>query len=410
MTYGSPDRHRVAGAAWIFAAALGCGFWNPSGLLAQDGAPTLEGVIESHIAARGGREAWAEVRSLRMSGEFSAYSVPHPFELYKERPGRYFIDHTWGDKRVVMGLDGETAWRINPWYRIDWAVTVTGPEVMVLHQDAHMTTPLFDYRNRGCEAELGAETEVDGLPALPVTLTCSDAAAQQGVEVWYLDPETFLEVARDSTGADYDRPVEQRTYYDDFRTVADLTLPFLVESLFDTRHRVMEVREVSFNAAPPPGVFDFPVPEGMGRLQGLAGTWTVQEESRLTPRQPPVTVERQGEIVARLHGGLLEEHFESGDLAVSRSLSYDRFRGVYVLTQMNNFSHHLDVQRGTFEDGRLLLTNEDSGTTWDAFGTTLLDRHTISEISAQRFVWEQERSFNGGRSWFVSRRSVYTRP
>ena len=78
---------------------------------------TVEEVIAKHIEARGGREGWDAVRSMRATGQFTAFSKVAPFTLVRERDDHYHLDHTLNGKKVVVGHDGEIAWWENLWFQ-----------------------------------------------------------------------------------------------------------------------------------------------------------------------------------------------------------------------------------------------------------------------------------------------------
>ena len=40
----------------------------------HEAAPTLDEIIAGHIEAKGGREAWEAIASLKITGEFTAFS------------------------------------------------------------------------------------------------------------------------------------------------------------------------------------------------------------------------------------------------------------------------------------------------------------------------------------------------
>ncbi|RMH20887.1 MAG: DUF1579 domain-containing protein [Acidobacteria bacterium] len=375
----------------------------------QAGGMTAEEVIEKHVAARGGREAWAKIRSLKITGDFTAFSKVSPFTLHRKRAGDavlYHLDHKLGDKLVVVGYDGETYWWDNRWFQ-EGAQAIKGADLAVVERDAEMTTPFFDYREKGHKVKLAGAVTIDGLETLALELERADGSR----ETWYLDPETYLEVARDSPASDFGRPAEQRTYYDDFRRVGEVVMPFFVESQWYTRDRVMAIAEVEINPEIDDELFRMPLPIGMGPLRALAGTFEVAVASRQQPGAPLEESQRRSTIVSLLGGGLLEERYATADgNQVVRTLSYDRYRKRYQLTQINDATTLLDVQRGDFDDqGRLVLTNLDTGTPLEMFGLTIHERCSIQDVTEQGFTLIRELSIDGGESWFEAEKSVYAR-
>lgn len=155
-------------------------------------AMTAEEVIARHVAARGGAEAWARIDSMKISGTFTAFSKSAPFVLQRKRDRRFHIDHVLDDKRVIIGYDGETAWWDNPWRQAGVQRVAPGPDLQALISRVDFATPLFDHEQLGYRVGLLGEVEFEGLPVIGLELTRPDGA----VETWYLDPQTYLEVAR----------------------------------------------------------------------------------------------------------------------------------------------------------------------------------------------------------------------
>jgi hypothetical protein len=370
-------------------------------------AETVEDVVEKHVEARGGREAWAAIESLEMTGDFTSFSKVAPFtlQLKRDRKGRF--ESQMSGHPFVIAYDGENAWHINDFYEIDWSWRLEEQDFIAFRQDLDLASPLFDWQERGYELELVGETEIDGIPAIGVKLTRPDGQE----ETWYLDPDSYLEVARESQGSDFGRPVPQQTFFDDFREVGGVMIPHFIESQFYTRHRITEVHDVAVNKELDDALFAFPIPTGMDRVAALAGTWEVKVESRSSPRQPWEESTREALIEPLARGAMLQQTYVDQDgTEVVSSLVYDRFREVYRLAAVNGFTTHLDLQEGGFDDeGRLTLSNLETGTEWTGFGRTFHGRSAIFDLSEDAFQVESEISTDGGENWILVERMTYTR-
>ena len=119
----------------------------------------LEETIAKHIEARGGLENWSKIRSMRMSGEYTAFSKVAPFTLTRARDDSYVLDTTMNDRVVVTGYDGETAWWDNHWFK-EGAQRMTGLDAAVAKQDAHFVNPLFNWEELGMKAEFLGDTSM----------------------------------------------------------------------------------------------------------------------------------------------------------------------------------------------------------------------------------------------------------
>lgn len=368
---------------------------------------TLDEILEKHVVARGGAENWQAIQTITLTGSFSGFSKVGPFTLHRARDQRYYLDHILNEQQVIFGYDGESAWWVNPMRSGEWAERVTGIDLSVLMQKVDFESPFFNPEAKGYEVEFLGEGEFEGQPALRLKLVRADG----GEETWYLDPSTFLELGFEATGSDFGTPRPQRTYFDDFRKVEGVVLPFYTEAQWYTRLRILEVEDVTLNPNLDNSLFSMPIPEAMARLNSLTGQWDVAVSRELYTNGPWLDSERQATITSRLRGTLLEEqtHNESGAEVVSQ-ITWDRFQERYRFTQIDDSMALLDVQEGNFdENGNLILSNQETGTAYAASGTTFSSRTKFFEVSADSFKMEVEYSMDGGESWAPGLRLTYSR-
>lgn len=372
----------------------------------DEGAETLDQVVAKHIAAKGGRDAWNALDSLEATGEYTAFSKVEPFTQRKTRDRKYYMNHAWGDQPVVMGFDGQTAWWDNAFFG-KGPRAIEGPDREVLERDLDFATPLFDLESAGHAATLLGAQELDGIDVIAIELQRAD----ESKEIWYLDPSTYLEVGRDSPGSDFGRPMTQRTFFDDFREVAGVMIPFYTETEWYTRHRVMAIASIEVNVEADDSLFSMPPPVGMEKLQSLAGSWNVAMETRESPAAPFTESQGQSTIEGRFRGALFEETWTTpdGNDAI-RTLSYDQFRDRYVVTLIDSSNNSMDILAGGWnEDGALELDDVVTETPTLLFGMTIHERMRLYEIGPDSFKLERENSIDGGETWAVKEKSTYSR-
>jgi hypothetical protein len=386
-------RNRVVSAAMVLTMLVA---------VAPATAMTLGDVIAEHVKARGG-EKWEAVNTMKISGSFTAFSETHPFAVQRKRDHKYYMDVVVLGSPRVIGFDGDLAWSMSG----DDPSLVDGLDRKVLMRDVDFATPLFDYEARGFKATLLGEVEFDGMTTIGVELVRPD----ESVETWYLDPKTYLERGLISPGTDYLGETPRTTFFEDFRDVQGLKIPFYVESQWLTRSRVTQIDEIVTNLEVDDALFVMPPPAGMGLLAPLVGTWTVAVARRRGPDDEWQESERESTISATLRGGLLEERFNMGDgAAVIRTLSYDKFNKRYRVTQIDGRRNQMNVQEGEKDvDGRVVVSNLETGTSWSGRGTTYHSRMAIFDITDEGFKMEHETSTDGGESWFLGARATYAR-
>lgn len=375
-----------------------------SGLGASEAhAMSAEDLVAKHIEARGG-DQWKNIESFSLHGNFTAFSKVHPFVQHRTQDGKFYMDHILDDKQVVMGFDGETPWWAHGWFG-DWPTRVADLDRSVFLQEVDFPNVLF-HLDDGFELDYKGEGEIDGMDALVLELTRPD----DWKETWYFDPETYLELARETTGSDFGRPSEQLSIFDDFRDVSGVKIPHYVEHQWYTRNRVWEVQKVEINGTIDETLFSMPGPTGMDDFHQLAGSWQVKVESRQQPGAPLAESASTAEVSPRLRGSLWELTYESPDARqVVSQLTYDRFGEVYRWVTIDDTSTYLDIQEGVLEEGRLTVSNLDTSTRFETFGMTVKERNTLSEISADGFTLETESSVDGGENWFVSSKMTFER-
>ncbi len=368
-------------------------------------------ILARHAEAKGGLAAWRKVSSLRLAGDFTSFSKSGPFTIERATPDLFRLDHTTPEgKRFVLAWDGKIAWMIDPWAGFDWAVEMDTAEREVLLQDKDFAGPLLDATAKGNKVALVGPADFDGIPCHHLEVTRPDGGREQ----WYVSTETFLEVARVALGADFGSPVDEaRTYFFDFRKVGGLVIPHRIEKEYSIRHRLWEVAKVEIDPAIPAERFRFERSAAMQALAGLVGDWTVKIESRPFPRAPWSETATTATITEAFFGALLETtfSFDGGgrQQVVRNTWTHDRANGTYLETVFDNQSFTPDLLRGQLADGKLVVSNLETGTAAVAGGQTFHSRVTTSELQPDSFKRTIESSSDGGATWNETQRFTFTR-
>lgn len=217
-------------------------------------AQTVDEVLDRHAAAKGGLDRWRAVRSLTVSGTLTAFSQPGPFVVEWTRPDRYRSEQTIFGMKVIEAIDGTAAWWINPLAGSEEPAAVPEQGVKYAKRDAEYESPLIDAKAKGNKVELLGPGDVDGQPALKLDVTRKDGSK----ETWFLDPKTFLEIARLDRKFDMGRENERWTYFSDFRPVDGLVIPHHIEEEFSIRHVATDIEKVQINPEIDPARFKMP--------------------------------------------------------------------------------------------------------------------------------------------------------
>lgn len=218
---------------------------------------TVEEVVTRYTEARGGTEIWRDVPSLWLEGIYATFSDHEPFTMARAQGDRYRIDFKVLGGEAVRARDAEGPWWRHPLLQPEAARLTEGPYKPMVERESHFAPLLVDAAAKGVAVELIGPGEVDGIPVIELAVRLPSGAEER----WYLDGETYREVAVDSQVNDYTQsaePMRQRAFFDDFREVEGLVLPYRIDYEFGHRLESMTVRTVELDRQLPEGYFSPP--------------------------------------------------------------------------------------------------------------------------------------------------------
>jgi hypothetical protein len=266
-----PFPHTPTRAA-VFLSLVFCACCTET-LLAADSKPavanlTVAQIVEKHVAARGGLQAWRAVRTLSVNGtldagngdsvarseriarrglgaaarkkpgdaaadagkEESSQQVQLPFTLDMMRPRKSRLEIQFAGKTAVQVFDGTNGWKLRPYLNRNDVEPFTDEEAKSEASKADLEGPLVDYAAKATKVELAGVEAVDGHGAYELKLTMKNGDVQH---IW-IDAQSFLDVKVEGISRRLDGHVRNVWIYQrDFRPVQGLTIPFVYESVVE---------------------------------------------------------------------------------------------------------------------------------------------------------------------------------
>ena len=126
-------------------------------------AETVDQIVARHLAARGGRQALAAVRTLRMTGHADAGPGRHAIVRREfARPDRIRTEFEFQGTTGVYVWNGKSGWQVSP---LDgqFDVQPLSPEAAALSaEQADIEGPLVDWKAKGHSVELLGRAELPG--------------------------------------------------------------------------------------------------------------------------------------------------------------------------------------------------------------------------------------------------------
>ena len=210
---------RISVAALFFVCAA-----TPAS--AQD----AQSLLAKNLEARGGAAALDALKGVSFEGRIL---FPGDFELtYKEARERLGAnaaartDLSLQGLDLVQSFDGSGAWKINPFQGRKDPERMTADEARSLADAALIEGPLLRSRSDGSKLTYLGREDFDGTLAYKLKVTQKD-----GDEfVYWLDPDTFLEIKVDETRKIRGAQQTTETELGDYEKVAGVYFPMSVES------------------------------------------------------------------------------------------------------------------------------------------------------------------------------------
>jgi outer membrane lipoprotein-sorting protein len=239
---------------------------------------TAEQIVEKHVAARGGLQAWHAVHTLAVTGRVDAgtpdsitrstkmamagpgafakrpgaakaaleankgaltHDVQLPFRLEMKRPRKSRLEVEFAGKTAVQVYDGKNGWKLRPYLNRDDVEPFTTDEAKSEAAKFDLEGPLVDYAAQGTKVALEGTEQVDGHSAYKLKLTLKNGDVRR---VW-IDAQNFLDVKVE--GLPHRMDGKMRTvwvYQRDFKVVDGLKVPFQYETAvsgYPRTHKMM---------------------------------------------------------------------------------------------------------------------------------------------------------------------------
>ncbi len=229
------DRSAAGRPLWTLAL-LGVLFTACSSLPSS---PSVDEIIDAHLAARGGKDRIQALRSIRQTGTVTT-SDGRVARVIREiqRPGLFRLEFTYQGTTSIFANDGKAGWQIAP---------LQGqfePQAMPPEADAaggadqrDIEGPLVDWKKKGHTVELAGRESVGGAEADKLKVVLRDGMVRYD----YVDVASHMVVRSDVWRLVRGHRVEMQTTFSDFRKISGIVFPHLIEIRTKDRPQVLKI-------------------------------------------------------------------------------------------------------------------------------------------------------------------------
>ncbi len=191
-------------------------------------AQTVDDILSSYIAARGGSDKIKSVKTERVTGTISfGPDAEGPFFIERKRPLKLHMEITLNGQSLIRTYDGKSAgWIYNPFAPNPSVEPMSDADLRNIFDEADFDGPFVDYKEKGNTIEFVDKQEVLGKTAFKLKLTNKNG----DVSFFYFDASTSLLLKWEGTRKINEKDVPWESFFHDFREINGLKYPFLIES------------------------------------------------------------------------------------------------------------------------------------------------------------------------------------
>jgi len=368
-------------------------------------AQTVDEIIKKHIDAHGGEAAWGKIDNMKITGLFTSFSEVYDFTEIITADGKFYSEHHLGQHPVTEGTNGEVIWRFDPWLSQS-PIPANPAEAHTIIQKSEFCTPFYKYKERGFSVSYEGKEKMDGKEVFKLVLDRGNGITEN----WYLDTKTYLEYYAEGQWLDFGYPSPAEYFFEDFRKVGDIIIPFYYERMFGIRHRVTEIEEVEFNVEVEEKIFELPKSKEIQKLGFLVGDWNVAVQA-LSRRGGFVTTDSTTSVITYTPNKnlLTEDITYAVGATVNRinSWTYHDESQQYRVASFNDYYSVMNMFQGDFAGDSLVVSNEKIR--YSEEQPQRSTRFVYKNITDNGFLVELHLSMDGGETWITRQKFTYTR-
>jgi hypothetical protein len=188
---------------------------------------TAEELVAKNLEAKGGIEKIKAIQTYRSTGKLVAGGgFTARVGQENRRPNQVRETFSLQGMTAVQAYDGSAAWQIQPFGGRKDPEFMGEDDTHDLMIDSDIDSPLVDYQAKGNKVEFLGHDEVDGDDALRLKVTLKNG----DILYYYLDPDTFLEIRKETQEFVRGSVRENTTDLGSYKPVAGVMFPFSIAS------------------------------------------------------------------------------------------------------------------------------------------------------------------------------------
>jgi hypothetical protein len=208
-------------------------------------------IADQYVKATGGSKALSKIQTMTLEGSFTNATdgKSGTYTLDTKLPNRYYSELVIGDKNVIEAYNGKSAWHQSAAGEL---ATLLGPEGLQLEAaSSYYNSRFLNPKKSKLALAFVGHAQVRGKDALQLEITNAAGIKREA----FFDPQTHLIVKESGAVGG----VSEEIYYDDYRAVDGVKLPYKIELHRGSDVYNIDVTRAAINGTVGERVFDFPI-------------------------------------------------------------------------------------------------------------------------------------------------------
>lgn len=229
---------------------------------AQD-TDSVKMILDNYFENTGGREAWSELKGIKMSAELDQQGMTIPIEVYQMADGRSATKISFQGMEISQGVfDGETLWNTN-FMSMEAEKADAEATENAKRSAKDGASPFLNYEEKGYTVELVGSETVEGVECYKLKMTKGkilvDGEEVDNVSYTYFDKENFVPIQAEQEIMSGEMKGQMAyTIFSDYQEVDGLYFAFSITNKSSMGEQAIEFDEIEVNPEVDDAIFAFP--------------------------------------------------------------------------------------------------------------------------------------------------------
>ncbi|ADR23753.1 hypothetical protein MATR_23890 [Marivirga tractuosa] len=225
---------------------------------------TADEIINNYFENTGGKEAWGNLEGIKMTAKINQGGMEIPVEIVQLKTGKMYTKASLQGKELMQNVfDGEVLWSTNfQTMKAEKSDQETTDNAALETKD--FPDALFNYKERGYQAELVGKETIEGAETYKVKLTKKpkkvDGKEVENITFYYFETENFVPILQETEIKQAPMAGKiQQTTMSDYQEVEGLYFPFSISSgIKDMGSQAIQIESIELNPEIDDEVFMYP--------------------------------------------------------------------------------------------------------------------------------------------------------